>query len=78
MRDVRHPEAPEGRSVSRQTLGLAMAVWLVLPVLGFGAVTVAVVGRGVSRQTLGIAMAVWLVILVLGFGAVTVAARGGV
>ena len=37
MRDVRHPEAPEGRSVSRQTLGLAMAVWLVLLVLGFGA-----------------------------------------
>ena len=48
MRDVRHPEAPEGRSVSRQTLGLAMAVWLVLLVLGFGAVTVAVAGGGVA------------------------------
>ena len=35
MRDVRHPEAPEGRSVSRQTLGLAMAVWLVLLVLAY-------------------------------------------
>jgi hypothetical protein len=54
-----------------------MAVWLVILVLGFGAVTVAVVGRGVSRQTLGIAMAVWLVLLVLGFGAVTVAVAGG-
>jgi len=47
VRDVRHPEAPEGRSVSRQTLGLAMAVWIVLLVLGFGAVTVAVAGGGV-------------------------------
>lgn len=44
MRPVRLAQAEEGRTVSRQTLALAMALWLVLLVLGFGLVAVLAAG----------------------------------